>query len=116
MWVLASLGSMLGAAVTVAPKVYEAHTPASSFSALADDLDQASKAQNGTRWLSADSLPRTPLEHAAAAIFALHTAGLPFDRTASGAEYWIKSHIEETDAADGPLGGGIHLRECACDC
>jgi len=79
-------------------------------SALADALASASETQSHTRWWSASNAPQTPLEHAAAAVFAHHTDGLPFTAALSGAEYWVKFHVEDADGDRGPLGGGVHLR------
>ena len=90
-------------------RVYTTISPTSSAT-LAASLANASESQSHTRWLSANIEPSTPLERAAAAVFALHTYGLQFDMAKSGAEYWVKSHVEESEDASGPLGGGIHLR------
>ena len=79
-------------------------------SALADALASASETQSHTRWWSASSQPQTPLEHAAASVFAFHTDGMPFSPALSGAEYWVKFHVEDEDGDRGPLGGGVHLR------
>jgi len=80
--------------------------PEGSCANLADALASASQKQNGTLWLAADAKPRTPMERAVAAVFALHTAGRPFDASLSGAEYWVQTHIE---ASDDGLSSGIHL-------
>lgn len=90
-------------------RVYTTSATLGLNATLVDMLAVASMAQNGTRWLAASSVPRTPLEHAAAAIFALHTNGVAFDAATSGAEYWVKAHREESDDEYGPTGGGIHL-------
>ena len=75
---------------------------------LAEDLALVNMQKNGTRWLSAAATPKTPLEHAAAAIFAKHTAGRAFDKKISGAEYWVQSHVQVSRKSGNPS-GGIHL-------
>ena len=66
--------------------------------ALAASLTEANAQQNGTRWLSAETTPATPLERAVRAVFDLHTSNLAFDAAISGAEYWVQSHVEAGDA------------------
>tara|TARA_B110001452_G_scaffold247534_1_gene233647 strand:- start:56 stop:613 length:558 start_codon:yes stop_codon:yes gene_type:complete len=51
---------------------------------------------SGSFWLGADEKPRCALERLAAAIFKLHTAGRPFDRASSGAEWWANVSRSET--------------------
>ena len=84
-------------------RIFSALAP-DSCAALADALASASQTQNGTLWLPADASPRTSMERAAAAVFALHTAGRTFVASRSGAEYWVQSHVE---AGDGGLSSGI---------
>ena len=99
-----------GKSATEAVRVFSALSH-ESCGALAESLALANEQQNGTRWLAADAEPQTALERAAAEVFALHTAGLDYDASRSGAEYWVQSHIEAAlDSNEGAPSNGIYLR------
>ena len=78
-------------------KIYRALST-DACEALAASLTEANAQQNGTRWLSAETTPATPLERAVRAVFDLHTSNLGYDAAISGAEYWVQSHVEAGDA------------------
>ena len=78
-------------------KIYRALST-DACEALAASLSEANAQQNGTRWLSAETTPTTPLERAVRAVFDLHTSNLEYDAAISGAEYWVQSHVEAGDA------------------
>ena len=51
---------------------------------------------SGAFWLRADAAPMCSLEALARRIFSFHTAGLHFDATTSGAEWWANVSTSET--------------------
>ena len=79
-------------------------------------------ALNSSNWLAADAEPRCAVERLARAIFERHTAGVPFNPSTSGAEWWaqvrggghrhegIEFHWDvDEHFCDLPGGGGVHV-------
>ena len=95
------------ATTSFTPRIFDA-LPATACTELAEQLRRVNSQKNGTRWLSAAAQPITPLELAAAAIFARHTAGWSFDPVRSGSEYWVQAHTEVSRSSGLPS-NGIHL-------
>lgn len=79
-------------------------------------------ALNSSNWLAATAAPRCALERLARAIFDRHTAGVAFEQSTSGAEWWaqvrggghrhegIEFHWDvDEHFCDLPGGGGVHV-------
>ena len=62
---------------------------------------------NATHWVPASAAPRSSLEALALNIFRLHTKGVSYDPSKSGAEWWVQIRPTKNKSTELAMKGGI---------